>query len=107
MPPRKAKTAQTAATSSTHPKPSVSAPISNVPSSVNLSASPSKATPAVEREEVAGMEGWEELNRKKWRGLGLSDPIKAVEVRDINMHFKNLCNAVKQHRTSGFFYPHF
>ena len=90
MPPRKAKTAQTATTSSTHPKLSVSAPISNVPSSVNLSTSSSKATSVVEREEAAGMEGWEKLNRKEWRGLGLSDPIKAVEVRDIHMHFKNL-----------------
>ena len=28
-------------------------------------------------------EDWEQLNRPNWRGLGLSDPIRNVEVRAI------------------------
>jgi len=31
--------------------------------------------------EHVGDEIWGELNRTEWRGLGLTDPIKKVEVR--------------------------
>jgi hypothetical protein len=31
-------------------------------------------------EDVEGVDEWEELNRQKWKGLGLSDPVKSVEV---------------------------
>jgi hypothetical protein len=32
-------------------------------------------------EEHVGDETWGELNRTEWHGLGLTDPIKKVEVR--------------------------
>lgn len=62
---------------------SVSKPASAGPSSSKAASSSTFTAPRVEPEDDggAGMEGWEELNRKKWRGLGLSDPIKTVEVR--------------------------
>lgn len=31
-------------------------------------------------EEHVGEERWGEMNRTEWRGLGLTDPIKNVEV---------------------------
>lgn len=37
--------------------------------------------PKVEKPiDVEGLEEWEEITRRKWRGLGLTDPIKRVEV---------------------------
>lgn len=36
--------------------------------------------PAVDPEHIAGLEEWDNITRKKWRGLGLTDPIKSVEV---------------------------
>ncbi len=32
--------------------------------------------------EVDGEQDWDQLNKSNWRGLGLSDPIRSVEVRD-------------------------
>lgn len=33
-------------------------------------------------EEHVGDDSWDESNRTEWRGLGLTDPIKKVEVSD-------------------------
>ena len=51
---------------------------------IEISAPP-PLPPEEEEDRAAAMEGWEELNRKKWRGLGLSDPVKTVEVRPISI----------------------
>jgi hypothetical protein len=36
-------------------------------------------------EEHIGDDSWGELNSTEWRGLGLTDPIKKVEVSDSKM----------------------
>lgn len=33
-----------------------------------------------EAQEQRDLQEWESLNRKTWRGLGLTDPVKTVEV---------------------------
>lgn len=83
MPPKKA-VAKTKATS----KP---APVSATVASSRPRATPGAGTsaqaaslgppppPAVDPEHIAGLEEWENITRKKWRGLGLTDPIKSVE----------------------------
>lgn len=81
MPPRKPKpvaaTGGAPATASRQIEPTSTATSRSKPADIL----PTRNTvPAESADDESGMDGWEELNRKKWRGLGLSDPIKTVEV---------------------------
>lgn len=52
---------------------------------------------------------WEQLNRTNWRGLGLTDPIKSVEVR-LKLHFAvcfKISRRFLQFRTNGCYYQLF
>ena len=71
----------------TLPGASASVPVSDPASSSKPFTSSSNVIPKTEADDTAGMEGWGEVDRKKWRGLGLSDPIKSVEVRGVQMNF--------------------
>lgn len=42
-------------------------------------------------EEHVRDSSWDELNRTEWRGLGLTDPIKKVEVSDLKTVISTLC----------------
>ena len=73
MPPKKSRNVE-----NTHQK----APSSKQPSDTNAMEF-EYARPTVE--DTEGMDEWEELNRQKWKGLGLSDPVKSVEVRVLGL----------------------
>jgi len=46
---------------------------------------------------------WEQPNRTNWRGLGLTDPIKSVEVRVMRLAYLNTIHTLST-RTNGFCY---
>ena len=47
---------------------------------------------------------WDQLNRGKWRGIGLTDPIKNVEVFGLSF-FKVTKKPTIAIRTNGFSFP--
>lgn len=47
---------------------------------------------------------WEQINAKNWRGLGLTDPIKSVEVRLLVSCILLSIESDTRTRTNGFFY---
>lgn len=48
---------------------------------------------------------WDRLNKTSWNGLGLTDPVKNVEVRLPRLTCKSPCRQRGSTRTNGFFYP--
>lgn len=85
MPPKKTKATpgpSSPAISSTTSKKASTAKPSTSKAKLKTSTAPVAAikTKPVEV-DVEGLEEWEQLSKKKWRGLGLSDPVKSVEVR--------------------------
>lgn len=87
MPPKKAKATVPVASSSSAAKktPTTKSTTTKAKPKTNAAPDPPAKTKPAEV-DVEGLEEWEQLSNKKWRGLGLSDPIKSVEVRLVYIH---------------------
>jgi hypothetical protein len=110
MPPRKVPVRKAVAPATSAPVASTSkAAVPPARSQPKPSTTPAKhAVAEDDNAEIARQEGlveWEEMCRPNWKGLGLMDPIKNVEVSRIVPTNQRSFNCPIVRRINGSYYP--